>query len=71
MGGRKRGGVGEGAGAIHGVPAEQAATKLDSAIWKLVKLARRHGVHRTASALTLDYHSLNKRVEQGAATGTR
>jgi hypothetical protein len=39
-------------------------------LWKLaIKLAGSHGLHRTASALKLDYYSLKKQVEQ--ATGDR
>lgn len=48
--------------------------RIPQALWKTaVELAGRHGLHRTARALNLDYYSLKKRVasaERGAENGT-
>ncbi len=45
-------------------------SRLPASLWKLaIKLAGIHGLHRTASALKLDYYSLKQQVEQ--ATGER
>ena len=41
-------------------------------LWRqATELGRRHGVHRTATALRLDYYSLRRRVEGGGAGGRR
>jgi hypothetical protein len=38
--------------------------RIPSALWTLaVRLAKRHGISRTAEVLGLDYHSLKKRAE--------
>jgi hypothetical protein len=45
-------------------------SRIPEPLWTLaVKLVAAHGLHRTASALKLDYYSLKKRVE--AAEGSR
>lgn len=49
--------------------------RIPEALWKrAVELAGKHGLHRTARALNLDYYSLKKRVasaaERGAESGT-
>ena len=42
-------------------------TRIPEPLWKLaVSLAEGHGLHRTASALGLDYYSLKKRLERSA-----
>lgn len=42
--------------------------RIPESLWELaVELAEKHGVHRTARALKLDYYSLKKRVESAAA----
>ena len=42
--------------------------RIPNALWALaVRLAKRHGLRRTAAVLGLDYHSLKRRAE--AATG--
>lgn len=47
-------------------------SRIPQPLWKLaVKLAARHGLHRTASALGLDYYSLRKQVEQAGGGGQR
>ncbi len=39
-------------------------------LWRqATELGRRHGVHRTATALRLDYYSLRRRVEDGGPEG--
>ncbi len=39
-------------------------SRIPQRLWELaVKLAAKHGLHRTAQALKLDYYSLKKRVE--------
>lgn len=44
---------------------KQPGSRIPQPLWKLaVKLAPRHGLHRTASVLRLDYYALQKRVEQ-------
>ena len=41
--------------------------RIPAALWRLaVRLAGRHGVHRTAEALRVDYYSLKKRSEATA-----
>ena len=46
----------------------KAGSRIPLSLWKLaVRLARRHGISRTASALGLDYYSLKKQVEVAAA----
>lgn len=43
-------------------------SRIPESLWaSAVKLAGRHGIHRTAKALRVDYYSLKKRVEQKAA----
>ena len=45
-------------------------SRIPQPLWKLaVKLAGRHGLHRTASVLRLDYYSLKMRVEQADGNG--
>ena len=45
-------------------------SRIPERLWELaVKLAAKHGLHRTARTLKLDYYSLKKRVE--AAAGSR
>src|SRR5262249_7729188 len=47
--------------------ARRTAGRIPQTLWALaVRLVRRHGVSRTATALGLDYYGLKKRVE-GAA----
>ncbi len=42
--------------------------RIPDTLWALaVRLAKRHGVNRTARALGVDYYSLKKRVEAAAA----
>jgi hypothetical protein len=46
----------------------QAGGRIPERLWALaVRLANRHGLSRTASALGLDYYSLKKRAEQAAS----
>ncbi len=41
-------------------------TRIPDPLWAAaVKVAERHGVHRTAKALRIDYYGLKKRVEEG------
>ena len=41
-------------------------TRIPDRLWaSAVKLAGRHGIHRTARALRVDYYALKKRVEGG------
>jgi len=43
-------------------------TRIPDPLWaSAVKLAGRHGIHRTARALRVDYYALKKRVEGKAA----
>jgi len=43
-------------------------TRIPDPLWaSAVKLAGRHGIHRTARALRVDYYALKKRVEGRAA----
>ncbi len=47
-----------------------ARTRIPSSLWAAaVKVAERHGVHRTAKALRIDYYGLKKRVEERGAGG--
>jgi hypothetical protein len=42
--------------------------RIPERLWALaVRLVSRHGVSRTATALSLDYYGLKKRAEQGAS----
>jgi hypothetical protein len=42
-------------------------TRIPDSLWAAaVKVAERHGVHRTAKALRVDYYGLKKRVEEKA-----
>ena len=42
-----------------------ARTHIPDSLWSAaVKVAERHGVHRTAKALRIDYYGLKKRVEE-------
>jgi hypothetical protein len=77
MAGRKRGDV---PGALWRARARFAAwrrtrrtgTRIPKPLWTLaVELARDYGVHRTASALGLDYYALKKRVESLNGPGHR
>ena len=44
-------------------------SRIPERLWKLaVKLAAKHGLHRTAQTLKLDYYSLKKRLETATAT---
>jgi len=43
-------------------------TRIPNRLWaSAVKLAGRHGIHRTAKALRVDYYALKKRVEAESA----
>ena len=43
-------------------------TRIPDRLWaSAVKLAGRHGIHRTARALRVDYYALKRRVEETAA----
>ena len=45
---------------------------LPATLWKLAtKVAARHGVHRTARALRLNYYDLKERVDRRAPAGER
>ena len=45
----------------------KAGSRIPDALWMLaVRLAKAHGVSRTAAALGLDYYSVQKRVEAAA-----
>jgi hypothetical protein len=45
-------------------------SRIPHALWKLaIRLVDRHGLHRTASALKLDYYSLKKQVELARGNG--
>ncbi len=44
-------------------------TRIPDSLWAAaVKVAERHGVHRTAKALRIDYYGLKRRVEEGSTT---
>ena len=45
----------------------QRGGRIPAGLWALaVRLVQRHGVSRTATALSLDYYGLKERAEQGA-----
>lgn len=45
-------------------------TRIPDPLWAAaVKVAERHGVHRTAKALRIDYYGLKKRVEEAGSGG--
>jgi hypothetical protein len=47
-----------------------AGQRIPESLWNsAVKVARQHGVSRTASHLKLDYHTLKKRVEDASSLG--
>src|SRR5262245_12226738 len=47
--------------------ARRTAGRIPQSLWALaVRLASRHGVSRTATALGLDYHSLKRRAQEAA-----
>jgi hypothetical protein len=47
--------------------ARRTAGRIPQTLWALaVRLVRRHGVSRTATALGLDYYSLQKRAQEAA-----
>jgi hypothetical protein len=49
---------------------KQAGARIPEALWELaVELAGKHGLHRTARTLKLDYYSLKKRFELAAVGG--
>ena len=49
--------------------AHRPRSRIPDALWSVaVKMAGRHGLHRTARALRLDYYSLKERLEPHAAT---
>mgnify|MGYP000878131036 CR=1 FL=1 len=44
-------------------------TRIPAALWQAaVKAAERHGVHRAAKALRIDYYGLKKRVEEAGSS---
>ena len=46
-------------------------TRIPDPLWAAaVKVAERHGVHRTAKALRIDYYGLKRRVAETASTST-
>ena len=46
-------------------------TRIPDPLWAAaVKVAERHGVHRTAKTLRIDYYGLKRRVEEAAATSS-
>jgi hypothetical protein len=50
----------------------EIGTRIPDSLWaSAVKVAGRHGIHRTAKALRVDYYSLKKRVEEEAACSRR
>jgi hypothetical protein len=50
----------------------KAGERIPQSLWAVaVRLAKTHGVSRTAAALGLDYYSLKKRAEAIAATPTQ
>ena len=45
----------------------QSGIRIPQSLWRLaVRLVRRHGVSRTATALRVDYYSLKKRSEEAS-----
>ena len=48
--------------------AHRARSRIPQSLWTAaVKLAQRHGIHRTAGTLRINYYALKKRVEEAAA----
>ncbi len=44
-------------------------TRIPDSLWAAaVKVAERHGVHRTAKTLRIDYYGLKRRVEEASTT---
>lgn len=49
---------------------KEPRSRIPESLWELaVELAEKHGVHRTARTLKLDYYSLKKRVESAVGRG--
>jgi hypothetical protein len=52
---------------FHAWRRRRAGGRIPEPLWALaVRLVKRHGVSRTATALRLDYYTLKQRAEQGA-----
>lgn len=50
----------------------KARSRIPDSLWTAaVKMAGRHGLHRTARALRVEYYALKKRVEQQSAAARR